>query len=89
MTSVNKKKKKSAPIKPVAEDSHEASASEVHTDLHETTETHSEEHSSEIESQASTEAEPVHIEFPYSDLVRAKIPKAFAVAEKVATDWKN
>lgn len=105
MTSVNKKKKKSAPIKPVAEDSHEANASVVHADLHETPDMHSEEHTSEAESQAnseagphmSTEAEPhvsseaesVHIEFPYSDLVRAKIPKAFAVAEKVATEWKN
>jgi len=33
--------------------------------------------------------EKVKIEFPYSDLVRSKIPKAFDVAEKVATDWKN
>lgn len=34
-------------------------------------------------------AEKVKIEFPYSELVRSKIPKAFDVAEKVATDWKN
>ena len=33
--------------------------------------------------------EKVTIEFPYSDLLRAKAPKAFDVAEKVATDWKN
>ncbi len=31
----------------------------------------------------------VTIEFPYSDLLRAKAPKAFEVADKVATDWKN
>ena len=33
--------------------------------------------------------EKVTIEFPYSDLLRSKAPKAFDVAEKVATDWKN
>lgn len=33
--------------------------------------------------------EKVKIEFPYSEVVRAAIPKAFDVAEKVATDWKN
>lgn len=33
--------------------------------------------------------EKVTIEFPYSELLRAKAPKAFDVAEKVATDWKN
>lgn len=37
----------------------------------------------------NTEPASVKIEFPYSDLVRARIPKAFEVAEKVATDWKN
>ena len=37
----------------------------------------------------NTEPTSVKIEFPYSDLVRARIPKAFEVAEKVATDWKN
>ncbi len=35
------------------------------------------------------EASKVKIEFPYSDLLRAQIPKLFDVAEKVATDWKN
>ena len=35
------------------------------------------------------EAKHVKIEFPYSELIRAQIPKAFDVAEKVATDWKN
>ena len=34
-------------------------------------------------------AEKVKIEFPYSEVVRAKIPKAFDVAETVATKWKN
>jgi hypothetical protein len=36
-----------------------------------------------------SEAEKVKIEFPYSEVVRAKIPKAFDVAENVATKWKN
>ncbi len=31
----------------------------------------------------------VKIEFPFSDVLRAQVPKAFEVAEKVATDWKN
>ena len=31
----------------------------------------------------------IHIEFPYSDLVRAKVPKAFEVAENVAEEWVN
>lgn len=31
----------------------------------------------------------VHIEFPYSELVRAKVPKAFEVAENVAEEWVN
>jgi hypothetical protein len=37
----------------------------------------------------SEEKETVKIEFPYSELIREKVPKAFEVAEKVATDWKN
>ena len=44
------------------------------------------------ENNNDSEAKPkekVTIEFPYSELIRAKAPKAFAVAEKVATDWKN
>jgi hypothetical protein len=39
--------------------------------------------------EAKVEAEKVKIEFPYSELVRSKIPKVFDMAEKVATDWKN
>ncbi len=31
----------------------------------------------------------VHIEFPYSELVRSKAPKAFEVAENVAEEWVN
>lgn len=31
----------------------------------------------------------IHIEFPYSELVRAKVPKAFDVAETVAEEWVN
>lgn len=39
----------------------------------------------------STEAqkEKVKIEFPFSEKVREKAPKAFEVAENVATQWKN
>lgn len=45
-----------------------------------------------LDSDSKTEAkgnEKVTIEFPYSNLLRSKAPKAFDVAEKVATDWKN
>lgn len=31
----------------------------------------------------------IHIEFPYSELVRSKVPKAFEVAENVAEEWVN
>lgn len=41
------------------------------------------------EVEKETQQEPIRIEFPYSELIRAKVPKAFDVAEKVATDWKN
>ena len=37
----------------------------------------------------NAKTQKVKIKFPYSDLLRAQIPKAFEVAEKVATDWKN
>ena len=33
--------------------------------------------------------EKVKIEFPFSEVVRGKAPKAFEVAENVATQWKN
>lgn len=39
--------------------------------------------------QANAKADSVKIEFPYSEIIREKVPKAFEVAEKVATDWKN
>ncbi|HEY8271304.1 MAG TPA: hypothetical protein VIG33_10485 [Pseudobdellovibrionaceae bacterium] len=31
----------------------------------------------------------IHIEFPYSEAVRAKVPKAFDIAENVAEEWVN
>jgi len=31
----------------------------------------------------------IHIEFPYSELVRSRVPKAFEVAENVAEEWVN
>ena len=31
--------------------------------------------------------EKFHLEFPYSELVKAQAPKAFEVAEKVAEEW--
>ena len=34
-------------------------------------------------------SEKVKIEFPYSDVLREKAPKAFEVAENVVTKWKN
>lgn len=39
--------------------------------------------------ETAAEKPKVTIEFPYSELIRAKVPKAFEVAEKVATDWKH
>lgn len=36
-----------------------------------------------------TAKEKVKIEFPFSEVVRAKAPKAFDVAENVATQWKH
>ena len=38
---------------------------------------------------AEADKPKVTIEFPYSDLIRSKVPKTFEIAEKVATDWKN
>ena len=54
----------------------------------------SENENEENKSEASAASEQpadnkVKIEFPYSELIREKVPKAFEVAEKVATDWKN
>lgn len=39
--------------------------------------------------ETAPEKEQVRIEFPFSGLIRERVPKAFEVAEKVATDWKN
>ena len=40
-------------------------------------------------SSSETQEEEVRVEFPYSDLVRAYVPKAMEMADKVATDWKK
>lgn len=40
-------------------------------------------------SEETPERKKIHIEFPYSELVRAKVPKAFEVAENVAEEWVN
>lgn len=45
--------------------------------------------SSSNATEAEAEKTKVKIEFPYSDIIRAKVPKTFEIAEKVATDWKN
>ncbi|AGH95836.1 hypothetical protein [Pseudobdellovibrio exovorus] len=45
--------------------------------------------SSSDNSSEDSEKAKVTIDFPYSEVLRAKVPKAFEVAEKVATDWKN
>lgn len=42
-----------------------------------------------VEETAAEVKEKVKIEFPYSEILREKAPKAFEVAEKVATDWRN
>ncbi len=34
-------------------------------------------------------AEKVKFEFPYSEIIRDKMPKAFNIVENVATQWKN
>lgn len=39
--------------------------------------------------ETETPKEKVKIEFPFSEKVREKAPKAFEVAENVATQWKN
>ena len=41
------------------------------------------------EAAKEAEKEKVKIDFPFSDLVRAKIPKFFEVAETAATQWKH
>jgi short subunit dehydrogenase-like uncharacterized protein len=38
---------------------------------------------------AEADKPKVKIEFPYSDIIRAQVPKTFEIAEKVATDWKH
>ncbi len=46
----------------------------------------------EVKDENTTEqatSDKVKIEFPYSEIIRDKIPKAFDIAENVATQWKN
>ena len=59
-----------------AEETHrEAPHTEVHTEAH---------------AEEQTPApEKIEISFPGSEVLRAKLPKPFEVAEKVATDWVN
>ncbi len=45
--------------------------------------------SEEIHTQHEQTTGDVKLDFPYSDLVRAYVPKAMDVADKVATDWKK
>ena len=43
----------------------------------------------EVAAEDASAKEKVKIEFPYSQLLREKAPKAFDIAEAVATDWKH
>jgi hypothetical protein len=43
----------------------------------------------EANDESKQEKEKFKIEFPFSELIRAKIPKVFDVAEVAATQWKN
>ena len=42
-----------------------------------------------VHNESEAEAQKIKIEFPYSELARAAVPKAFDVAETVATQWVN
>jgi hypothetical protein len=57
---------------------------EIHSETVEIVEAITEEMAQEI-----PERKKIHIEFPYSEVVRAKVPKAFEVAENVAEEWVN
>ena len=46
-------------------------------------------HDESSQTENDTENNEVKFDFPYSELVRAYVPKAMDVAEKVATDWKK
>lgn len=39
--------------------------------------------------EANGEKQKVTLEFPYSELIRAQVPGAFELVEKLATDWKH
>jgi hypothetical protein len=47
------------------------------------------EHHEEIHAHETPKTEKVEISFPGSEVLRAKLPRPFEVAEKVATDWVN
>lgn len=84
-----------------AHDSHQDSHDRPHNEHHdEVTPSSSEEVQSEFSKHSNSEnqnhEEPtldpkkeIKIDFPYSQMVRDKIPKTFELAEKVATDWVN
>jgi len=42
-----------------------------------------------VHNESDAETSKVKIEFPYSEFARAAVPKAFDVAETVATQWVN
>lgn len=44
---------------------------------------------SKDDTDAESAEEKARVEFPYSDLVRAYVPQAMNVADKVADDWKK
>ncbi len=67
------------------DDSIEVEAREVHEEAEATTALGA--GHAHTETEANTE--DVKFEFPYSELVRAYVPKAMDVAEKAATDWKK
>ena len=69
------------------ETSYEEIHAEVHTETHQEEvqhqEVHAETHHEEVE------PEETHLQFPYSELIRAYVPKAMNMADKVADDWKK
>lgn len=73
-------KKKKARRRPGRETVMEAAPEETHEEKIFTSEEAPEE---------APERKKIHIEFPYSELVRAKVPRAFEVAENVAEEWVN
>jgi hypothetical protein len=60
-----------------------------HDEVEEVIETSANDVNQEEALAGAAQNEDVKLEFPYSELVRAYVPKAMDVAEKVATDWKK